>query len=69
MYSVLRIKGNYEPQVFPSILHKLTPTTDLIYGKCHDYIRLLVDDFSFSSWVAQISLHLEKAKRKGKHQS
>ena len=30
----------------------------LVDGKGHDDIGLLVDDFSFAPWVAQISLHL-----------
>lgn len=34
-----------------------------VNGKCHDYIRLLVNDFSFASWVAQICLHLKNSKK------
>lgn len=47
-----------ENKVLCSILIK--QTTYLIDGKCHDYIRLLMNDFSLASWVAQICLHLER---------
>lgn len=41
-----------------------TNTTYLIYSKCHDYIRLLVNDFSFASRVTQICLHLQKPRQR-----
>lgn len=43
---------------FEFVSHK----SNLIYSKCHNYIRLLVNDFSFASWVTQICLHLKKSK-------
>lgn len=43
---------------FELVSHK----SNLIYSKCHNYIRLLVNDFSFASWVTQICLHLKKSK-------
>lgn len=37
-----------------------TNTAHLIYSKCHNYVRLLVNDFSFAPWITQICLHLQK---------
>lgn len=44
--------------MFPVLLIMYKTTTDLINGKCHNYIRLLVDDLRLSSRVAQICLNL-----------
>lgn len=37
-----------------------TTTVHLIYSKCHNYVRLLVNDFSLAPWITQIGLHLQK---------
>ncbi len=42
-------------------------TAYLIDSKSHDYVRLLMNDFSFSSWVAQICLHLESQENTKHH--
>lgn len=44
------------------LLHERSCKSDLVDGKRHNDVGLLVNDFCFASWVTQVRLHLEISK-------
>lgn len=44
------------------MLHERSCKSDLVDGKRHYDVGLLVNDFCFASWVTQVRLHLEISK-------